>query len=230
MRGNHDQTFASLQLRKRSMTTAYIIEVDIAGKIYYATNTKGRLGTIPKFFNNAGRAKKILKGGAAGYGNAYFQPNHANSTRVIQIRDLERGLKGSFATIMSYEEFMKKDFGNKLRIPNNTNAIYMVQLPFEGLSTTPRYVTYTGTHGQKQKFGRQWQTAGHVRAYLSKWAGYIAKHGKFDGAKVIEIEMQLDGFTPKQVKSYPIVDFYCASPSCRVKYEKANGKYQPTPE
>jgi hypothetical protein len=210
------------------MTTSYIVELKIDNQIRYVW-PNGTIHTMPKFFNNIGRVKAVLNSNRAGYGNSRWQQNNKDSTTVIQIRELENGLKESRAKIMTADEALTLADAPKsgLSIPNNPNAVYMIQLKQEGLSTTPRYITKTGYHAPKNKFGKQWQDGGKLRIYINSRLRHLALGGNLNEATVLEIEMNIDGFTPKQVKSYPIVDFFCASPSSIVHYERQFGKYTP---
>ncbi|WP_407307851.1 hypothetical protein [Acinetobacter sp.] len=215
------------------MTTAYIVEIKINDTVCYM-GPGGRIGTIPKFFNNASRVKNLLHASNPGYGNWKFnRQSHKDSVTVIQIRNLQLGLKASSATMMTYDEFITRNFTNSLRIPNNPRAVYMIELAQPDLQlaakTKPMYVRLA-RQGRKHKFGHQWNTAGHLRAHIT---GRLHRlDSQYNGAKVIEIEMDEDGFTPKQVKSYPIIDFYCASMSSREQYNRHHPKahYTPLPE
>uniref|UniRef100_UPI00388E56EF hypothetical protein n=1 Tax=Acinetobacter sp. TaxID=472 RepID=UPI00388E56EF len=194
------------------MTTCYIVEVKLDGKICYM-GQGGHIGSIPKFFNAAPRVKNLLLENRTAYGNLKFSSaSHKDKTTVIQIKNLELGLKGSFATLMTYDEFMARDFSaSGLKIPNNPRAIYMIELAQPALQlaekTTPSYVKLAGK-GRHHKFGHQWNTGGHLRSHITSRFGRLST--TYKGAKVLEIEMNDDGFTPKQVKTYPILDFYCA--------------------
>lgn len=213
------------------MTTVYLVEVKIDKHVHYMGGA-GWIGTIPKFFNNSTRVKNLLRNPSPGYGNSRYQTNHKDAASVIQIKNVELGMKHSFATIMTVDEFMARDFStNALKIPNNPRAIYMIELaPDMSLAKPlgPIYVKKAGRHSSRAKFGHQWNEGGHVRAHISQRIMRLGHGGQYRGAKVLEIEMMEDGFTPKTVKSYPIVDFYCASPAGRVKYNLHHQPYQPT--
>lgn len=213
------------------MTTAYIVETKFGDNVNYMI-AGGRFSHFPKLFTGHARVKTLLSANGLGYGNSRFCAKmHKDSTKIIRIQNLERGMRDSHATIFTYEEFMARDFSrNGLTIPNNPNAIYMIELAQNlelATKAKPQYVQTAG-QGRRCKFGHQWNSGGHVRLHIT---GRLHRlESTYKGAKVLEIEMHEDGFTPKQVKSYPIVDFYCASKSSREQYNQKfrNKPYTPT--
>lgn len=66
--------------------------------------------------------------------------------------------------------------------------------------------------GVKSRFGKIFYKGGSVRNYLSSSLRALNEY------EVIEILMSEDGITPKSVKTYNAVDFYCKSPTCRKYY------------
>lgn len=209
------------------MTTAYVVEVNTPSGIRYMAN-KGRLMTFPKLFTGHARVKALLTMNKFGYSPDYYfgEKAHRDATKIIRIDRLELGLKDSRATIFGFDEFIEKDFSRKASsIRSNMNAVYMIELaPNLALATSaaaPIYVQSVG--GRKRKFGHQWNRAGDLRSHIS--SRIIRLFGQYKDAKVVEIEMSADGFTPKQVKTYPIVDFYCASESSLQKYTEACKQY-----
>ena len=215
------------------MTTGYIVQIHRdTGTVYVGTG--GKVGTLPKIFNNSGRAKAVIRTYNQGYGRTRFQKDDIPNTVCIKIEGLEKGMRGSDATEYSWDKFLETDFSKaKSSIPNNPKAMYKIQLAPTGYTlsntaNTPQFVQ--AKRGQRQeKFGRTWSSAGAVRSHIS---GQVHRlYNEYKGAKVIEIEMNEDGLTPKQIKTYPIVDFYCASPNSRKLHDDSfHTKYTPTPE
>jgi hypothetical protein len=124
---------------------------------------------------------------------------------------------------------MARDFSDRgLRIPHNPNAIYKIQLPTTDGST--KYVRRSSSFSPDYKFGKTWDSGGEIR----RWLGGAMHKLRLDlkDALVVEIEMAEDGFTPKKVKTYPILDFYCASITSRNRWNKQNpsNHYKPAPE
>lgn len=204
------------------MTSAYVVEVTIDSTRMYV-NTGGKIGTVPKFFVNAGQVKRALVP-RLGYGNSKYNPQpHKANTKVIKIDNLERGLSASLASIMTYDEFYAAARSSKFKpsIAENKNAVYKIQ-------TADGKFVNAGL--RKEKFGKSWNTSGQLRSHItSRLERLNLTSGKYARAKVVEIEYAADGITTKQVKTYPIIDFYCASPSSLVQYEHKYGKYSKEP-
>ena len=210
------------------MTTGYIVQINRdSGCVYVGVG--GKIGTLPKVFNNSGRAKAVIRTYDIGHGAARFQKEDIPNTVCIKIEGLEKGMRGSDATEYSWDKFLETDFSkSKSSIPNNPKAIYKIQLFQMPSMSKPQFVQ--AKRGQRQeKFGRTWSTAGAVRSHISGRINQL--YNEYKGALVVEIEMSDDGLTPKQIKTYPIVDFYCASPNSRQMHDDHfYQKYTPTPE
>lgn len=208
------------------MATAYVVEVFIDG-VYKYMGASGKLGKFPKFFSTANQAKRFMRLPHMAYGNLKFNLGMKNVTRVIQIAKLENGLNASTAKIMSYDEFMI-DFvpqsSTSPSIPNNPKAVYKIKLnPMLQLAKKTSEPVFVNVGSRKEKFGRTWNSASALRGHIT---GRLFEFKKYEGATVFEIEYADDGVTTKQVKTYPILDFYCASPSSLKQY---NQRFPKTP-
>lgn len=204
---------------KNKMAIAYIVQVNFpAGTKYLGPSLT--LIEVPKFFKSESAVKRALyRSGYCGSGIFFSAEAHSKITQVIVIRELENGLKDSKAEILSYDEFMDKDFSKKISIENNEDAVYKIRLALPLVDGRPRFA-WKDSLGQK--FGHVWAKASCVRNHIS---GDVEKlQHIYSGAQVLEIEMGVDGVTAKSIKEYPIVDFYCASPSSRKRYNASVAK------
>jgi hypothetical protein len=193
------------------MTTAYVVQVDLPGGVRYL-GLKGSLNMMPKFFRNAKDVKRHMK--RANYGTGYSAKAHSDLTKVIIIRELEKGLKDSKAEVLFYYQFLDFEPASPKSKPN---AVYKIELADKTLVS----------FGQpRPKFGKVWNRAGDLRSHITRLIGHrVTKNvldGRYKDANVVEIEYDpADPIIPKAVTRYPITDFYCASPNCRKRYNGA---------
>ena len=207
------------------MATAYVVEVKI-GNVFKFMGKSGDLGNFPKFFATAAQAKRWMGLSHKAFGDSKFNISMKDVTRIIQIAKLENGLNASTAKMMSFDEFMsfKPQSLTKPTIANNTKAVYKIQLnPMLQIAKKSTEPVFVNVGSRKEKFGRTWNSASALRGHIT---GRLFEFKKYEGATVLEIEYAEDGVTTKQVKTYPILDFYCASPSSLKQY---NERFPRTP-
>lgn len=194
------------------MTTAYVVEVQLKGGAQYMTSN-GKLAPAPKFFLSQPAVRSYIQG-------LFRRPNYYNATlmseftRIIVIKELEKGLKDSKAEILFYGEFLaSSEPKGASRIKAQKNAVYKLR------TAAGEWVKVGAL---RPKFGKIWNRASDLRNHIT----LLMTHGynqhapvplphRYIGAEVIEIVMEDDGFRQKAVNIYPIVDFYAASPACR---------------
>ena len=187
------------------MTTAFIAEVKIEGKVLYV-GKKGRLETAPFFWrvNSLYHLKRYLRSESRLSRSAYRASRDTANTTVIRISNLEAGLKGALAEPMTFIAFMYSDWSATPKL-NNKNAVYKLKVGDVWVGTTRRC-----------RFGITWGRAGDVRTHMTSMLHYFKN--SYKTAVVYEIEYESDGITPRRTIPIPAIEFYCRSPDCRTRY------------
>jgi hypothetical protein len=206
------------------MSTGYMVEMVYPDHVEYLGD-KGYARRVPKIFTGAALVKRAIARIAS------YDRDSKSKLRITRITHLERGIKHSSAQVFSYDEFMATDFSKKTQlIPNHPNAIYKIQLNTDLALASNTKPIFANAGIRKEKFGKSWTRASDLRSHITSRIDRL--QSSYKNAKVHEIEMHDDGIATKTVKTYPILDFYCSSPSSRSIHDAfyPKSKYTPTPE
>jgi len=190
------------------MTTGYVVQIDLPKGTRYLGQA-GKIGLVPKFFLSFPTVRSYLQQ-KSHYGDDHYDASrHSPITKVVTIRDLEKGLKDSKAEVSFYTEFLTKTAPQRDRAKSNPNAVYKLR------RADGSWVTFGKP---KPKHGKIWNRAGDLRSHITSF-GPQSLHGTYSGAEVVEIIMSGDGIIPATVNVIPVLKFYTDSPECRKKYE-----------
>jgi hypothetical protein len=186
------------------MTVGYLAEVDTAdGTKYIGKGAK--LQAVPYFFSNAGFLNKAL-GGNKWYSKDtnkqwFYRQRDGEKTVIIQVSDLQKGLRASLAKRMSISEYMISGAAVSQKTPKQpSNAVFKIQ--FSAIGVGPAKKRFVGDG----KYGKVWNRQGDLRNHISYNFDRLMK--QYKDATVLTIEIGEDGVTPSKITHTPIVQFY----------------------
>lgn len=196
------------------MTKAFVVEVGTKNGTLYL-GRKGKLSRIPIFWNSGKRLQDTLNI-ERNYGyNVFKIAEHEFNTAIVEIENIERGLRDSTAKRHTLHQFKQLRFTTRVRTPQN--AVYKIELESKYISAKDRS-SIRGCLFGKGKFGRTWETAGDLRRYVT--CNNLFSREAFTTAVVLEILIGDDGVTTKSIRRIPLIDFYCQSPDSLKRFEQ----------
>lgn len=179
------------------MTTAYLAEIDTnEGTRYLGKQSK--LSRLPVFWHNRAAINRALNPQWS-YSWKFNLKDHAEKTTIVQVDHLERGLRASSGKRMTLREFAELTVTQKPKYPRNARF---------------RLKTPDGKFIGGGRFGKTWDTAGHLRSHLTSNMSYLG-NSMYKGSTVIITVYQDDLVQVKEIISVPMMDFYLASPYSR---------------
>jgi hypothetical protein len=199
------------------MTTAFLAEVDtVKGTMYIGK--KGKFSKIPFFFAQSNRLKDIIRLATSlrNFGPEDYFSNRRDQerTRIVVVENIEKGLRSSTGGNISVVEFMNKEYSSGQYAPSKpANAVFKIALSAMGKNRK----RFAGTG----KFGKTWESQGHVRLHLTNNLQRMMKEGYYtvNNAQVMMIELEADGVTPKKITYTPILEWYMQSPPCKLRIQ-----------
>lgn len=143
----------------------------------------------------------------------------ANSAQIaiIQIDDLDKGLRASAAKLYSVHDFFnvaRKAELNRL-IPVGKNDVFKIRKCLDN-------GTFRMVGGGK--YGKTWESAGALRSHISGQGSRDVLTTSYREAEVIQITMATDGFTVLNTQIHDLAAFYLDSPYSKKTYESRNKK------
>jgi len=192
------------------MVKAFVAEIDsTSGTLYLGAG--GKLKALPYFWQSSKALKDALTRPTSLTSKTY-SPSQQYLTQVIEIFDLEKGLRQTKLERMSVRQFLEK-FATPIVKKPHPNSVFKVRTE---KSPTGKAKFF----GQsKAKFGKTWSTAGALRNQLSR----IISSSNLEHLQnwiVLELQMKDDGIQYEKVIETPLVDFYCQSTDCKKRYEQ----------
>ena len=192
------------------MTTAYVVEILKAepnGRFpsWYLRHD-GALQQVPDIFVNEESVKTALL--------TYVEKTGEDDLEgtFIELSQLDRGLKSCFAKRTPLSTL----YSQLKPVPGDAqNVVWKIQLATEAANKVFNHpVAY---YGSSTPFGRVWEKASQVRAFISANIAMIEDDLK--GAQVVRIEFESDLVLPKSVQRFELLRFYLQSEHSRSTYD-----------